>query len=46
VTAVIVRLAIDGLCLSSLLNLPVPQGEFRQRVIDRLMEMTRAEREG
>lgn len=38
-TASIVRLAIDGLSLDSLLGLPVPQGELRQRIMERLQEM-------
>jgi AcrR family transcriptional regulator len=42
-TASIVRLAIDGLCLGELLGVPVPTGEVRQRVLDRLLEMTSAE---
>ncbi len=41
VTATIVRLAIDGMCLSTLLGLPVPQGELRAGVIRRLETMTR-----
>ncbi|HEY7090938.1 MAG TPA: TetR/AcrR family transcriptional regulator [Tepidisphaeraceae bacterium] len=42
-TASIVRLAIDGLCLGEVLGMPVPTGELRQRVLDRLIEMTRGE---
>lgn len=38
--ATIVRLAIDGLCLNSLLGIPVPEGEERQRIIDKLLAMT------
>ena len=40
VTATIVRLAIDGLCLCRLMRLPVPEGEMRQRVLDKLLSMT------
>ena len=40
-TASIVRLAIDGLCLGSLLGVPVPTGELRGRIIDQLLAMTR-----
>jgi AcrR family transcriptional regulator len=40
VTATVVRLAIDGLGLMSLLGLPGPEGELRQKVIERLREMT------
>jgi AcrR family transcriptional regulator len=39
--ACIVRLAIDGLCLGQVLGMPVPDGELRQRVQDKLIEMTR-----
>jgi AcrR family transcriptional regulator len=39
-TATIVRLAMDGLGLSRLLGLSVPEGEFLERVIDRLRSMT------
>jgi AcrR family transcriptional regulator len=39
-TASIVRLAIDGLGLCRLLGLPVPEGELRRRVIDKLLSMT------
>jgi AcrR family transcriptional regulator len=39
-TATIVRLAIDGLCLGTLLGMSVPTGQFRQKVLDRLMAMT------
>ena len=41
-TATIVRLAIDGLCLGTLLGMPVPTGELRQKVLDRLTAMTSA----
>lgn len=40
VTAMIVRLAIDGLCFASLLGLPAPENELRQKVIERLRLMT------
>jgi len=40
VTATIVRLAIDGLCLCRLMGLPIPEGEMRQRVLDQLSAMT------
>jgi AcrR family transcriptional regulator len=40
VTATIVRLAIDGLCLGALLRVPVPTGELRNKVVDRLRAMT------
>lgn len=40
VIATIVRLAMDGMCLGSLLGMPVPQGELRRAVIDRLVKMT------
>jgi len=40
-TASIVRLAIDGLCLGTLLGVPVPTGELRRRVIDQLLAMTK-----
>jgi AcrR family transcriptional regulator len=39
--AMIVRLAIDGFCLGTLLGIPVPTGELRRKVLDRLLEMTR-----
>jgi AcrR family transcriptional regulator len=42
VTAVIVRLAIDGLCLDKLLGVPVPTGELRRKILDQLLEMTAA----
>ncbi|HPU28587.1 MAG TPA: TetR/AcrR family transcriptional regulator [Phycisphaerae bacterium] len=38
--ALIVRLAIDGMCLCGLLGMPLPTGELRSRVIERLMAMT------
>ena len=39
-TATIVRLATDGLCLCTLLNLAVPREELRRKVIDKLLLMT------
>jgi hypothetical protein len=44
-SASIVRLAIDGLCLCTLLGIPVPQGELRASVLEKLTAMTRQERE-
>jgi len=41
VTATIVRLAIDGLCLNRLLDLPLPDPAMCAAIIDRLVEMTR-----
>lgn len=38
--AMVVRLAIDGLCLGELLGVPVPAGPLRQRVLDLLTQMT------
>lgn len=38
--AMIVRLAVDGMCLCNLLGLPVPQGQLRRRVLDELIAMT------
>jgi len=38
-TAAIIRLAIDGLCLARLLGLPVPEGELRSRVVEKLIAM-------
>jgi AcrR family transcriptional regulator len=40
VTATIVRLAMDGICLSTLLGLPVPEGAMREKVLERLRSMT------
>lgn len=40
VIACIVRLTIDGLSLCQLLDLPVPEGELRQKVLDTLLAMT------
>jgi AcrR family transcriptional regulator len=42
-TASVVRLAIDGLGLCRLLDLPVPEGDLRQRVMDKLLSMTEVE---
>jgi AcrR family transcriptional regulator len=39
--ATIIRLAMDGYCLGEMLGMPVPQGELRQRVFDKLLEMTK-----
>lgn len=41
VSASIVRLAMDGLCLSTLLGMPVPEGELKKQILERLVEMTR-----
>jgi len=41
VIANIVRLAIHGLCLGEMFGMPVAEGEMKQRVLDRLIEMTR-----
>jgi AcrR family transcriptional regulator len=41
VTASVVRLAIDGLCLCRLLGVPVPEGEARRKVMEKLFSMTR-----
>jgi AcrR family transcriptional regulator len=38
--ATIVRLAIDGLCLSSMLGMPVPTGELRDAVLEKLRSLT------
>src|SRR5688500_12367353 len=40
VIATIVRLAIDGMCFSTLLGLPVPEGELREKILKRLEQMT------
>ena len=40
-TATIVRLAIDGLCLGTLLGIPVPTGALRRKILDQLLAMTR-----
>jgi len=42
VTASIVRLAIDGLCLSTMLGVPVPTGELREKIVARLYQMTKS----
>lgn len=39
--ATIVRLAIDGFCLGTMLGMPVPQDPLRKEVIEKLMAMTR-----
>lgn len=41
VTATIVRLAVDGLAVGRLLKVPLPEGELHERVIERLLSMTR-----
>ncbi|MBI4578643.1 MAG: TetR/AcrR family transcriptional regulator [Planctomycetes bacterium] len=41
--ATIVRLALDGLALGRLLDLPGPEGELRRKVIEKLISMTRGE---
>ncbi|HVT87492.1 MAG TPA: TetR/AcrR family transcriptional regulator [Tepidisphaeraceae bacterium] len=41
--ATIVRLAIDALCLQAMLGMPVPQGELRQQVMQKLLAMTHPE---
>jgi AcrR family transcriptional regulator len=41
VDATIVRLAADGLCLCSLLGMPVPTGELRRKMLDKLLALTR-----
>lgn len=38
--ALIVGFAVDGLCLCRLLGMPVPQGELRARIVERLIAMT------
>lgn len=42
--ATIVRLAMDGLCLGVLFGMPVPQGNLRLRIIEKLIEMTKPEK--
>jgi AcrR family transcriptional regulator len=37
--AMVVRLAIDGFCLCRLLDLPVPEGELRRKMLDKLLSM-------
>ncbi len=39
--ATIVRLAIDGFCLGTMLGMPVPKDPLRKDVIEKLLEMTR-----
>ena len=39
-TATIVRLAMDGLIVGNLLGMPMPMGELRQKVINKLLDMT------
>jgi AcrR family transcriptional regulator len=41
--ATVIRLAIDGLCIGDLLGLPMPDGELRERVIQKLLDMTNEE---
>jgi hypothetical protein len=41
VTASVIRLAVDGLSLGSLFGMPVPTGDLRRKVLDRLVEMSR-----
>lgn len=45
VLASIVRLAVDGLAVGRLLRVPVPEGELRERVIEKLLSMTRPQSE-
>ncbi|HPD29860.1 MAG TPA: TetR/AcrR family transcriptional regulator [Phycisphaerae bacterium] len=45
VTATIVRLAVDGLAIGRLLKVPIPEGELRERVIERLLSMTHPQAE-
>ncbi|HEY8668004.1 MAG TPA: TetR/AcrR family transcriptional regulator [Tepidisphaeraceae bacterium] len=40
ITATIIRLAIDGMGLSKLLGLPLPDEELSRRVVGRLLEMS------
>ncbi len=44
--ATIVRLAIDGMCLCSMFGFPVPDGELRSQVIEKLLAMTKSGEEG
>ncbi len=44
-TASIVRLAIDGLTVGRLLKVAVPEGKLRERVIEKLLSMTRPQPE-
>ena len=39
--ATIVRMAIDSFCLGALLGMPVPEGELRKNVLDKLLAMTK-----
>jgi AcrR family transcriptional regulator len=39
--ATIIRLAVDGMCLGKMFNMPVPEGELRTRVLDLLTELSR-----
>ncbi len=41
--ATIVRLAIDGFCLGTMLGMPVPQNQLRKNVLEKLLAMTRSE---
>jgi len=41
-TASIVRLAVDGLFLCQIMGVPVPEGDLRQRVIEKLLSMAQA----
>ena len=41
VDAMIARLAVDGLGLGLLFGMPVPEGELREAILDRLRAMTR-----
>lgn len=43
-TATLVRLAVDGLCLGAMLGMPVPDGQLRRAVIEKLMRMAAPER--
>ncbi|MGE5612061.1 MAG: TetR family transcriptional regulator [Bacillota bacterium] len=45
VSTTIARLAMDGLCLCALFGLPVPEGELRRNVIERLLAMTSAQQD-
>lgn len=40
IMAMIIHLATDGIWMSSLFGIPHPAGELRERVLDRLREMT------
>jgi AcrR family transcriptional regulator len=41
--ATIARLAIDGLCIGNLLGMPMPDGELRDKVIQKLCDMASEE---